>query len=153
MFMGLTLDEYNDRNVFITDSIRNIVIDNSSFIRIIYSTSDVVLNGIVFEVPFHNFKINRYFNKWRCMFSIHDNHDIIQNINHIEQTLLHKINMDDKTPCYKISDQLNSGFIKIFLEDNDQTQFTDKNKILLKISGIWVSEKEYGITYKFIITS
>jgi hypothetical protein len=153
MFMVLNLGDYNDRNVFITDSIRNIVIDNSSFVRIIYSTSNIVFNGIAFEVPFHNFKIARYFNKWRCMFSINDNTDIIRKINHIEQTLLQKTNMADKNPCCKISDQLNSGFIKIFLEDDDQTQLSEQNKILLKISGIWVSEKEYGITYKFIITS
>ena len=151
MFISLTLDEYNKNNIFTTDSIRNTVIDNSSFIRIIYSTKDISLNGIILTTPFDNFTINKYFNKWRCNYSVADNNDLIRRICDIEKGILRKVDIEYKTPCYKIHEQLASSFVKIFLEENANNVILNNSQILLKISGIWVSEEEYGITYKFLL--
>jgi len=153
MNLVLNLDEYNENNVFVTESIRNTVIDNSSFMRIIYSTSDVAFNGIFLLVPFANFQISKYFNKWRCNFDQDENRSIIEQIRNVEESLLGKINMGQKQPCAKIYEQLRSSYIKIFLEEANMDNVAADDKILLKISGIWVSEHEYGITYKFILAS
>jgi len=151
MFLVLNIDTYSNENIFITESIRNTVIDNSSFIRIIYSTHDVILNGIILETPFKNFQINKYFNKWRCNYLAENNESIIQSIQELERGILEKVNIEHKEPCYKIHEQLCNNFIKIFLEDSAMENISEKSKILLKISGIWVSEQEYGITYKFLL--
>lgn len=151
MFISLALDEYNNDNIFTTDSIRNTVIDNSSFIRIIYSTKDIALNGIILTTPFDSFTVSKYFNKWRCNYSVSDNDDLIKKICNIEKDILRKVNIEHKAPCYKIYEQLSSGFVKIFLEENVGETVPDNSHILLKISGIWVSEEEYGITYKFLL--
>jgi len=151
MFLVLDIDKYNSENIFITESIRNTVIDNSSFIRIIYSTPHVILNGIILETPFNDFQINKYFNKWRCNYSAENNEKIIQNIQELEKGILEKVNIEHKEPCYKIHEQLCNNYIKIFLEDTAIESVSERSKILLKISGIWVSEHEYGITYKFLL--
>lgn len=151
MFLSLDNEEFNSKCIFITESIRNTVIDNSSFIRIIYSTNKVILNGIVITTPLQHFQINKYFNKWRCCFNISENSELIKKICDIEKTILEKVNIKHKLPCYKIQEQLETGYVKTFLEDNMHDNIHDNNSLLLKISGVWVSEEEYGITYKFIL--
>ena len=151
MFLSLSIDEYDTDCIFTTDSIRNTVIDNSSFIRIIYSTKDVMLNGIMITTPFTGFTINKYFNKWRCNYNVEDNTSLIQKLYKIEKEILERVDIRHKTPCYKIYEQLSNGFIKIFLEENASQDDLENCKILLKISGIWVSEEEYGMTYKFVL--
>jgi hypothetical protein len=64
---------------------------------------------------------------------------------------LKKINIIDKTPIYRISEQLANGNIKMFI-DSDNTFVTNKlfiNELHLKISGIWENDTEYGVTYRF----
>ena len=46
-----------------------------------------------------------------------------------------------------MSKQLLSGNIKIFIEDS---VILNKNDIILKISGIWETNNNIGLTYKFI---
>ena len=151
MFLSLSIDEYDPDCIFTTDSIRNTVIDNSSFIRIIYSNKDLMLNGIMITTPFTKFTINKYFNKWRCNYRVEDNASLIQTLYTIEKEILERVDIRHKTPCYKIYEQLSNGFIKIFLEENSSQDGLENCKILLKISGIWVSQEEYGMTYKFIL--
>ena len=51
----------------------------------------------------------------------------------------------DKIPQYKIAEQLQYGLIHFFSNNYKKT-----NLIILKISGIWINESNYGLTYKFI---
>jgi len=55
-----------------------------------------------------------------------------------------------KYPTFRIEEQLQNGFIKIF-HNNTSVSPTKHNskKLLLKISGIWSSAKEYGVTFRF----
>jgi len=56
------------------------------------------------------------------------------------------INITGKYPQYKIYEQLKNGNIKLFSESFDKIT----NKFLLKIAGIWETDTEYGLTYKFL---
>ena len=79
-------------------------------------------------------------------FNPEENKEIIQTISHIEEEILNKINIHNKTIKYNIRNQLKSGFIKIINE-----KYTSSiNNFILKISGIWETNKEYGLTFKFI---
>ena len=53
-----------------------------------------------------------------------------------------------KTPQSILSQQLRSGYMKLFAENN--SSFPSNMKFILKISGLWENISEYGITYKFI---
>jgi hypothetical protein len=50
-----------------------------------------------------------------------------------------------------IFNTLNSGVIKIF-PNNDTDFISNNNSFILKISGIWENETEYGLTYKLLCT-
>jgi DNA mismatch repair protein MutS len=73
------------------------------------------------------------------------NNEIIQNVKIIEENILKKLDIQNKIPQYKIYEQIKCGNIKIFNEINKNTC-----SFILKISGIWETFNNYGITYKFI---
>jgi apolipoprotein N-acyltransferase len=49
-----------------------------------------------------------------------------------------------KLPQYKIAEQLDQYYIKLYNQYNN-----DNIQLMLKISGIWENQKHYGLTYKF----
>jgi len=70
--------------------------------------------------------------------------ELIEKIKTIEETILKKYNVK-KTPFLKIYEQIRYGFIKIFNDIGNQPHYN----LVLKISGIWETETNYGLTYKF----
>ena len=118
-----------------------------NFIRIIYSTPIFSLNGVYLVFTLNNIAIEKYYNKYKCIFDVTNHIDLLEQINKIENNLLKKISIPNKMPQYKIYDQLKNGNIKIF---SDYSVKTSTNfDFLLKISGIWETDTQYGITYKF----
>tara|TARA_Y100000768_G_scaffold388679_1_gene386105 strand:+ start:1361 stop:1816 length:456 start_codon:yes stop_codon:yes gene_type:complete len=145
--MNLILDisEYNSSNVFFQKPIINTVIDKSHFIRIIYSTNLMMLNGIFLKINFVIKDIENHYNKYKCIFNRYDNITTINKIQTIEREILDRYKTD-KIKQYNICEQLSNCFIKLFTEN----KITNNSKdYILKISGIWVSQTECGITYKF----
>ena len=144
MNLILNLDQFNQDNIYFNNTIKNNIIHNSLFSRIIYSTNLFTINGLNFSVNLNNISIEHYYNKYKCNFkpSI-QNTNIIQSLCNIERALLTKFNIT-KIPVYAINDQLKTLSFKIFANNENITI------IILKISGIWETENNYGITYKFI---
>ena len=96
-----------------------------------------------------NLKIKSYeklYNKYKCNFDIKSNETLIKTLINIEKQIINKYD-SNKNKEYKMSKQLLTGNIKIFIED---TIILNKNDIILKISGIWETNNNIGLTYKFI---
>ena len=55
--------------------------------------------------------------------------------------------MKNKTKKYSLKEQLDNGFIKIILSNNYNKDIKNIEAIL-KISGFWETETEYGITFR-----
>ena len=140
------IDKFNVDNVYFCDPIKNNIILNGCFIRILYSSEQLILNGVYLYLYFQNISIEKYFNKYKCIFDLPTHSNLIDKIKQIEHNILTKINIKNKTPSYKINDLLKNGNIKIFSENIDKIN----NGFLLKISGIWEDDFFYGVTYKFI---
>lgn len=141
----LSTSQFNVNNIFFCEPIKNNIIANGNFIRILYSTDLFTLNGIYILLNITNTSIEKYYNKHKYIFDINKHLETIDFIKKMEETLLLKIK-NDKIPRYSIYDQVIQGNIKLICEHTDKIT----NKLLLKISGIWETEEEYGITYKFI---
>jgi len=140
------INQYDDKCIYLCDRIKNNIINEGYFIRIIYSTQNVVFNGIYLLLHFSEIFCNNYFNKYNYSFNATNHSELIFQIQKIEKQILQKYGISNKTPQFKLYEQLKSGNIKIFgeLENNKNTLF------ILKISGIWESEFAYGLTFKFI---
>jgi hypothetical protein len=144
MNISLNKENYSIDNVYFYDPIKNSVIENSNFIRIIYSNSSVSINGIFIKIEFDFINKTNDFTKQKFIINPYDNQIIINYIKTIEYDIIEKINIKNKKKIYKIYEQLMSGYIKN-IDNNNYT-----NNFILKISGLWESEKEYGLTFKFI---
>ena len=141
------IDQYNEDNVYFLEPIKNNIMNNGNFIRIIYSTSLFILNGIYININLNYTSVDKYYNKYRCSFDTIQYKELIEKLRFIEEGLIKKISILGKIPQFKIYEQLKNGNIKVFSETSDKIG----NTFLLKIAGIWETETEYGITYKFLI--
>lgn len=139
------IDQYNDNYIYFCEPIKNNIMNDGQFIRILYSTDKFTLNGIYLLFTLNNIVCEKFYNKYKCTFDMDCNSEIIKNVKIIEENMLKKINIQNKTPQYKIYEQIKTGNIKIFNEINKNTC-----SFILKISGIWETNNNYGITYKFI---
>ena len=150
MYVALELEGVKPENLIIAEAMHNTVIDNSSFMRLMYSEGNVSFNGLHIRCPLASMHVERYFHKHRCTFDLGDNKRLIDGLARLEDTILWAANVPSKRRRHGLACQLSGGFVKIFTE-GDQVQ--GGYEILLKISGIWESETEYGITYKFLIAN
>ena len=138
------INQYNENNIFFCEPIKNNIMNDGTFIRILYSTHNILLNGIYLLIALNEITCEKYYNKYRCNFNPSNHKDIIDNIKIIEENILKKINIK-KTPQLKISEQLRNGNIKLFnMIDQKDSSF------IIKISGVWETQYNYGLTYKFI---
>jgi hypothetical protein len=139
--------QYNEDYVYFCEPIKNNIMNNGNFIRIIYSTSFFILNGIYISIQINYTSVDKYYNKFKCSFDINQYKELIEKLKIIEKGLLKKSGILGKIPQYKIYEQLKNSNIKVFSDSFDKIG----NTFLLKIAGIWETETEYGLTYKFII--
>ena len=117
----LTQDEYDISHIYYNEPIQNTVMNNSKFIKMIYSNEYIILNGVYLLL---NFKFE------------------------VEENILNKY-PSLKKPKKIIYDTMITGAIKLFPNDIDDLN-NGKNSFILKISGIWEDQNEYGLTYKII---
>jgi len=143
-----TIDQYENKNVYFCDPIKNNIMTEGNFIRILYSTSSVLLNGIYLFVTINEFTCEKYYNKYRCTFNVNAHKDQVSRLKEIEEQILQKINIRTKLPQMKIYEQLKNGNVKVFNEVSNKSS----SSFILKISGVWETQFNYGLTYKFIKT-
>jgi len=131
--------------IYFNEPIQNNIINESRYIRILYSTPNIVFNGIHVLISLTIDNIERQYNKNILYYNIEKNTQTINDIKKIEKTILKKYD-SLKSPSYNLSQLIEGGVIRLF------TDLTEKKKvmnIILKISGLWEDDETYGVTYKF----
>jgi hypothetical protein len=103
-----------------------------------------VLNGIYLQITLNDITCDKYYNKYKYSFNTNNNKEIIYTLKVIEENILKKIEIPNKEPQYKIYEQFKGGNIKLFNENIGKTTI----HFILKISGIWETQHNYGLTYK-----
>jgi hypothetical protein len=145
MNLVTSLEQYNNNNLFFCEPIKNNIMSEGNFIRILYSTNNVTLNGVYIFINLFNTICEKYYNKYKCLFNIETHKTIIDSLKIVEEEILKKYKTT-KIPSFKIYEQVRCGYIKVFSDVNNQ----QNNNFVLKISGIWETQYNYGLTYKFI---
>jgi len=141
-------ENFNKNYIYFNDPIQNTIIIESRFIRIIYSTPDIVFNGINVLVKINIDNVDKQFNKNFIYYNIERNNETINIIKNIEKAILDKYS-SEKSPSYNLAAQVDTGTLKLFSDSIDKKKNID---IILKISGLWEDDISYGITYKFMTT-
>ena len=140
------LEQYKEDHVYFLEPIKNNIMNNGKFIRIVYSTPLFTLNGIYISFNINNTSIDKYYNKYKCSFDTNQYKEFIDKLRIFEEGLIKKIGIIDKIPQYKIYEQFKNGNIKVFSDTSDKIG----NHFLLKIAGVWETDTEYGLTFKFV---
>jgi hypothetical protein len=142
------LNQYDDSYIIFCEPIKNNIMNDGNFIRILYSTNNFSLNGIYLFIDLKDVVCDRYYNKYKCSFNVNNHKDLIEKVKIIEENILKKLEnvFYNKFSQNKIYEQLKNGYIKVFQEIQNKT---DVN-FILKISGVWEVNSSFGLTYKFI---
>jgi len=158
------VDNISNDNIYFTDEIENTVIEDSTFIKILYSTTDFIMNGLYIHIPLKINSTELHYKKIKYNFDSHANYNVIEKMVQLENNILIKYSNLKKNGKVKsnISPTIfNNGHIKIFpFDDNITINMKAKKSIqdlnisncdfILKISGIWEKDSSFGITYKFM---
>ena len=141
----------NPGNIYFHNAVNNTVMEDSTFIRIGYSNIDCILNGVYLDISLNINRVDKYFHKYKYMFDYIENMEYIDLLVNIEKMILHNINIPDVCPVYKLKDQFLHNSIRVFenIDSPSRSLIPGNYKFTLKISGIWVTDSEYGLTFKF----
>ena len=116
------IESYNKQFLFLLPPVKNNLIMNSIFTRIIYSPPMISFNGLYLSIPFT------------------ENQSFIQKLHEIENDIL---------SVYTCSSTKKKNLQIKQLISYKISNIT--NKVILKISGIWESETSFGLAYKLIL--
>lgn len=146
MYIINNINDFKIDDIYFNKSVPNTVINNGKFTRVLYSTELYTINTLLYNIKFQDMKIEHNYNKYKCFFSFDKNREICNKISNLENEILEYSGIEKKKNLL-IADQLDSGCIKLF----ENINVKQIKELVLKISGIWETEKEYGLTYKFIL--
>ncbi len=68
MNLTMSLKDFNKDNIYLLDPIKNFVLDEAYFYKIIYSTNIVSLNNIIFDFKIYNVSLYKSTNKYKMTF-------------------------------------------------------------------------------------
>ena len=134
--------------VFYYPPVKNTVMENSNFVRLVHTDAHMALNSAFIEIPLQGVTVDRHFNRARYLFSPGSNRGVIDSVRDLEESLLDGAGCPWASKQLRVSDQLASGALRVFTDGRDGSQGHAK-VFLLKISGIWVTDRDKGLTYKF----
>ena len=153
MYISLNTNQYEINNVMISEKTKNNIMQHGDFYRLYYSTEDIILNGLHISFELKNISIEKYFNKIKCIFenNIYNN-NTVNILKNIERSLLERYRNINKNNIYRIGEQLDHKYIKIFDDNYINIKKYKSIKFVLKVSGIWSAQNEYGLTFRFFLT-
>jgi hypothetical protein len=146
MALALPINQFNVNHVFFQDPVKNTIMNESSFIRTIYSNELCMLNGICLEFDLPITAVDKSFNKFKCTIDNKLGAMMVQTISQLERDILGKFAGEKKQPVFRVHEQLKNGMLKVLTINNTTTLL---KTFVLKISGLWSNNTEYGLTYKF----
>ena len=148
MNLLLKASQFDLSYIYFLDKKINIIMDGF-FTKICFSDEYISLNGVFLISPFTNYH-KQYYQKNFIQFDVNANREFINRLSTIEKQIIQYYTMfygiTNKTPVFNLKTQLQNGYIKYYVEYYG----SNKGSYYIKISGVWESQSEIGITYKII---
>jgi hypothetical protein len=139
--MIVSLKNINYKHIIYSRKQQNTI----TYYNIQYATPNYQVNNIYFflDMCYSTRKVNNsYFINYEL--SELKNKKVIEKFTTIERNILKMFNIN-KNAVYKLKSQFEKEFFNAFELKNS------KKKLLLKITGIWENEHEYGLIYRFYV--
>jgi hypothetical protein len=141
-------------NIYFLDKKTNVIMDGN-FSKILYSNEWFTMNGLYVLFPIETLSIEKYSNKSLLKFNpFHPmNSVIIQEFAKLEYRILEyykNINKCKAKISNFLSRQTQSGSMKLYKDYNFNDTTRNNVQYIIKISGVWETYEEIGLTYKLI---
>ena len=157
MNISIDINRVNIGGVFFLETKRNMIMDGN-FTKLLYSNEYFTMNGIYIVFPIVVTSIEKNINKTIMRLNPYSqqNQQIIQEFSKLELRLLDYYKNTYRTRgkiSNLLSKQLYSGNLKLYKEFGNNNYEINSDAIkryIIKISGIWESNDEVGLTYKVI---
>lgn len=154
MYLALNFNNFEKNNIMFSSKMKNNILSGGFFHKIFYSDEFFTSNGIIFKFTLKNIYIENYFNKIKCSFDKIGNETVVENIKLIEKLLLLSFKLNKNiNPVFRIEEQLKNNCLKIFSDRNVRCGNYNNINLILKISGVWINGRDFGITFRFFITN
>jgi hypothetical protein len=154
MIICLDLQKISHENILFLETKRNNIM-SGNFTKLNYSNEYFTMNGLYLLFPIEIISIDKIMNKKQIRFSTTNqtNRPILQELSKLENRLLEmykSLKNSDKRPTTQITKQINTGILKVYNDYYQSNHPITRLSIqyIIKISGLWETEEEIGITYK-----
>jgi hypothetical protein len=155
MIVTLDLSKFILSNMYFLDTKKNIIMDGN-FTKLIFSNEFFVMNGIYILFPIDHNGSEKIMNKTQIRFNPFQqyNQTLINEFSKLEKSILEYYKQTRMCNCKIVpllQKQMLIGFMKTNKEYKNQFLINENNKniqYVLKISGIWETQEEIGLTYK-----
>lgn len=141
-------------NVYILDAKRNMIMEGL-FSKLIYSNELFTMTGLYILCPIEIICVENIGAKKQIQFNPYTQHNlqIVQDFSKLECRILEyykQTKQNNRKIINSLAKQLYSGTVKIYKDYNQnfQKNADSSNFFLLKVSGIWETNENIGLTYK-----
>jgi len=145
MFIFIQPSQFNIQNIYFLEKKKNMIMDGH-FTKFVFSNECMIMNGLFFKLP-------QVLNSTYVLTIDTSQHkEWINRIHVIERQILQYYQMYyniQKNSVYILRNQLQKGIIKYY-RDNEKNYLQASTGYYLKISGIWETQTDIGITFKVI---
>jgi len=154
MNLILQSSQFNPIYLYFLERKSNMIIDGF-FSKLMYSTDSFITNGLYIDCLFQPIKKTGIS---MIEMDIHKNGETIQQLLSIEkqvlQAYMQQFQISNKTSIFDLEHKLQTGTIKFYSSPtyNKSTTYKLSSTInyYIKISGIWETDHQIGLTYKII---
>jgi len=155
MIITLNLSKITLSNIYFLDTKKNIIMDGN-FSKLIFSNEWFVMNGIYILFPIEHNGSEIIMNKTQIRFNPFQQYNqiVINEFSKLEKNILEYYRQIRGCNCKIVPllhKQMMIGFMKTNKEYKKQFSINENNRniqYVLKISGIWETQEEIGLTYK-----
>ena len=136
------IDQYDEKYVFFCEPIKNNVMNDGNFIRILYSNNNFTLNGIYLLITLNDISCDKYYTKYKCNFNDTITNMLTENLKSWRNRRYSLLNNHNKTRfleilglCEKMGYIVNEDvFLHIlkFFSDDKIIEYIDKWNLEIK---------------------
>jgi hypothetical protein len=154
MIITLDLQKFTLTNLFFLDTKKNMIMDGN-FTKLLYSNEWFIMNGLYLLFPIEHNGPEKIMNKTQIRFHPYsqNNQHIVQEFAKVERKILeyykHTRGINKKISNL-LHRQMACGLMKTTKEYPNQNYSADHDHLqyVIKISGVWETREEMGLTYK-----
>jgi len=152
MYITSDIVDFNIKNVFLHEPVKNILKTGCEFMKVIYSNKLFVMNGVYVDVVFKNTEIQRRKDTYRMRIDRISNKEILETISRLERDLLDLL-PSDLSRIYSLRSEYDKmrqlkkyGGVELASGIHNNLVCT------LRIFGVWKDSTKCGLNYQFMVS-